>query len=68
MHLTAKVKIYPTEQQLEVLWELSDRCCSLYNLALAERKDVWKLERKSVKYIDQQNNYQNSKRKILNTK
>ena len=55
MHLTAKVKIYPTEEQLEVLWELSDRCCSLYNLALAERKEKWKNERKSIKYLDQQN-------------
>ncbi|MGB9927572.1 MAG: RNA-guided endonuclease InsQ/TnpB family protein [Methanosarcina sp.] len=55
MHLTAKVKIYPTENQLKVLWELSDRCCSLYNLALAEGKDAWRLNRKSIKYIDQQN-------------
>jgi len=55
MHLTAKIKIYPTEDQLKVLWELSDKCCSLYNLALAERKDAWKNESKTVKYIDQQN-------------
>jgi putative transposase len=55
MHLTAKVKIYPTEDQLKVLWELSDKCCSLYNLALAERKDAWKNDKKSIKYIDQQN-------------
>ena len=55
MHLTARVKICPTEEQLKVLWELSDRCCSLYNLALAERKDAWKLERKTTKYVDQQN-------------
>ncbi len=55
MHLTAKVKIYPTEEQLKVLWELSDRCCSLYNLALAERKEAWKNEGKSIKYVDQQN-------------
>jgi putative transposase len=55
MHLTAKVKIYPTEDQLKVLWELSDKCCSLYNLALAERKDAWKTENKNIKYIDQQN-------------
>jgi putative transposase len=55
MHLTAKVKIYPTEEQLKVLWELSDRCCSLYNLALADRKDAWKNDRKSTKYVDQQN-------------
>ena len=55
MHLTAKVKICPTEEQLKVLFELSDRCCSLYNLALAERKDAWKNERKIIKYEDQQN-------------
>lgn len=55
MHLTAKVKIYPTEDQLKVLWELSDKCCSLYNLALAERKDAWKNENKSIKYVEQQN-------------
>jgi len=55
MHLTAKVKIYPTEDQLKVLWELSDKCCSLYNLALAERKDAWKNESNSIKYVDQQN-------------
>jgi putative transposase len=35
----------------------------LYNLALAERKDVWKLERKSVKYIDQQNKLSEFKKK-----
>jgi len=55
MHLTAKIKIYPTEEQQEVLWNLSDKCCFLYNLALAERKDAWKLQQKSIKYIDQQN-------------
>jgi len=63
MHLTAKVKIYPTEEQQKVLWGLSDRCCSLYNLALAERKDVWKLERKSIKYVDQQNKLSEFKKK-----
>jgi putative transposase len=55
MHLTAKVKIYPTEEQIKVLWELSNKCCSLYNLALADRKDAWKNGRKSTKYVDQQN-------------
>jgi len=55
MCLTAKVKIYPTEEQLKVLWELSNRCCSLYNLALSDRKDAWKNNRKSTKYIEQQN-------------
>jgi putative transposase len=63
MHLTAKVKIYPSEEQLKVLWDISDRCCSLYNLALAERKVAWKLERKNCKYIDQQNKLSDFKKR-----
>lgn len=63
MHLTARVKIYPTEDQLKVLWELSDRCCSLYNLALSERKEAWKNERKTIKYVDQQNKLPDFKKK-----
>ena len=63
MHLTANVEIYPTEEQLKVLWEISDRCCSLYNLALAERKDVWKNDKKSIKYVDQQNKLSEFKKK-----
>ena len=63
MHLSTKVKIYPTKQQLKFLWGLSDKCCSLYNLALAERKDAWKLGRKNVKYIDQQNKLSEFKKK-----
>lgn len=55
MRLTAKVKICPTEEQSKVLWDLSGRCCSLYNLALAERKDAWHNEKRSVESVDQQN-------------
>jgi putative transposase len=64
MHLTTKVKIYPTEEQLKLLSELSDKCCSLYNLALAERKDAWRLERKSIKYVDQQNKLSKFKKSV----
>jgi putative transposase len=64
MHLTTKVKIYPTEEKLKLLCELSDKCCSLYNLALAERKDAWRLERKSIKYVDQQNKLSKFKKSV----
>ena len=40
-----------------------DRCCSLYNLTLAERKDVWKNDKKSIKYVDQQNKLSEFKKK-----
>ena len=46
MHLTAKVKIYPTEEQKDILWKLWDQCKILYNLALAERKDAWNTGKK----------------------
>lgn len=32
-----------------------DLCRELYNAALAERRDAWKLERKNINYQDQQN-------------
>ena len=55
MHLTKKIKINPTEEQVDVLWQLSEQCRRLYNSALAERKEAWETEQKSVKYVEQQN-------------
>ena len=55
MQLTKKIKIYPTKKQVDVLWQLSDKCRLLYNHALSERKEAWETEQKSIKYIDQQN-------------
>lgn len=55
MHLTKKIKINPIEEQVDVLWQLSEQCRCLYNFALAERKDAWKTEQRSVKYVEQQN-------------
>ncbi len=62
MHLTAKVKIYPTNEQTDVLWKLSDQCKSLYNLALSDRKESWKVK-KSVNYVEQQNKLPELKKK-----
>ncbi|MGM0770622.1 MAG: RNA-guided endonuclease InsQ/TnpB family protein [Halobacteriota archaeon] len=55
MQLKKKYKIHPTEKQLEMLWELSNASTFLYNIALSERKDVWKNEKKSISYTKQQN-------------
>lgn len=55
MQLAKKIRIYPTKEQVDVLWELSDKCRIVYNFALADRKDTWTSERRSVKYAEQQN-------------
>lgn len=55
MQLTKKIRIYPTTEQVDVLWELSEQCRLVYNFALAERKVAWATEKRSVKYHEQQN-------------
>ena len=55
MQLAKKIRIYPTEEQVNVLWELSDKCRVVYNFALADRKDAYNKEKRSVKYTEQQN-------------
>ncbi|NPE31955.1 IS200/IS605 family element transposase accessory protein TnpB [Methanococcoides sp. SA1] len=55
MQLTKKYKIHPTEEQLGMLWKLSDACTFIYNIGLAEIKNVWKDEEKSISYNKQQN-------------
>ncbi len=55
MQLTKKIRVYPTAEQVDVLWELSEQCRLVYNFALEERKVAWNTEKRSVKYTDQQN-------------
>jgi len=55
MQLTRKVRIYPTKEQIDTLWVLSDRCRLIYNFALAERLERYAVDRKGVSYIEQQN-------------
>jgi putative transposase len=43
MQLTKKIRIFPTLEQEEVLWHLSEQCRLLYNFALAERRKEWEL-------------------------
>lgn len=55
MQLAKKIRIYPTEEQVDVLWKLSEKCRLLYNFALADRQDIYEKENRSVKYAEQQN-------------
>jgi len=51
MQLTQKIRIFPTEEQKKVLYEMSERCRLLYNFALKKRIDAWKNENKFIGYI-----------------
>jgi len=55
MQLTQQIRIQPTPEQKQVLWDLSEKCRLIYNFALNERKETFKTENRSVSYIDQQN-------------
>lgn len=48
-----KYRIYPTKRQAETLAAHLAICCELYNAALQERREAWKLERKSISWFDQ---------------
>jgi putative transposase len=63
MHLSLKLRIFPTEDQEKILWDLSEKCRLIYNFALQERIENWKLnkdkpkeEKEYITYTDQQNN------------
>lgn len=53
--MARKIRIYPTEEQVDVLWNLSEKVRLLYNLAHADRQQVWRTEKRTIKYVDQQN-------------
>jgi putative transposase len=54
MQLTQKISIYPTLEQEKVLWDLSNQCRRLYNIALAERHEAYGKGQK-ITYQIQQN-------------
>jgi len=55
MKLTQKIRIFPTKEQEEILWILSEKCRLIYNFALTERIDSWKNKGEYVSYFKQQN-------------
>jgi putative transposase len=50
-----KYRIYPNHAQQTTLEGWLAQCCELYNAALQERKDAWKICQKSITYKEQQN-------------
>jgi putative transposase len=63
MQLTQKIRIFPTEEQKEVLWNLSEKCRLIYNFALAERINAWENGIKGIGYTKQQNDLPEIKEK-----
>lgn len=55
MRKTFRYRIYPSKRQEETLNQTFALCCELYNAALQERRDAWKIERKSISRFDQIN-------------
>ncbi len=55
LKLVQKIQIFPTLEQEEVLWKLSEMCRFLYNHALNERKTAWEQQHEAIGYLQQQN-------------
>lgn len=50
-----KFRIYPSRAQTTRMNGMLALLCELYNAGLQERRDAYRVERKSIRYIDQQN-------------
>jgi len=46
-------RLYPSKNQQRSLWKLLKLGCWLYNTALAERREAWEKDGKSISYHDQ---------------
>jgi putative transposase len=55
MRKSFKYRIFPTHAQVTKLGSTLDICRELYNASLQERRDAYRLERKSVRYVEQAN-------------
>ncbi|MBA3825488.1 MAG: transposase [Ktedonobacterales bacterium] len=53
VHRAFKYKLNPTPEQDRVLWWTLTRCRELYNAALQERRDAWRMRRVSLNSYDQ---------------
>ena len=53
MRRSFRYRLYPTRQQTRAMIQMLDTHRHLYNRALAERKDAWRQEQRSVRYGDQ---------------
>jgi len=55
MRRTYKYRLYPNKEQVAALEHQLNEACSLYNAALQERRDAWKMQRVNLNYYDQAN-------------
>jgi putative transposase len=55
MRKTFRYRLYPTKAQAELLDRQLGEACRLYNAALQERRDAWRINRESVNYYTQAN-------------
>jgi putative transposase len=53
MNRVLRYRLYPTSQQADALSEMLQEHCTLYNAALQERRDAWKIATVSIKYTAQ---------------
>src|SRR5207248_8904546 len=53
MRAAYKYRLYPNQAQVRFLENQLHEACELYNAALQERRDAWKVCRKSIHYYDQ---------------
>ena len=53
MRKAFKYRLSPTKKQEQVLFWTLARCRELYNAALAERKEAYRMAGKSISYYDQ---------------
>jgi len=50
-----KYRLYPTRQQEQALVKTLALCRELYNASLEERREAYKLQKKTITYYDQAN-------------
>lgn len=55
MQRAYKYRIYPSHAQMTTLERTLGLCAELYNAALQERRDAWRISHQSISYKDQQN-------------
>lgn len=53
MRKTFHLRLTPTKEQRRAFAAILEDSCETYNAALQERKEAWRLERKSISYEDQ---------------
>src|ERR1700730_11834131 len=59
-----KYRLYAKKATSDKLQWVLDRSRELYNAALAERKEAWRMAGKSISYYDQQNDLPEIKQEI----